>query len=163
MQPPKQNRFHELFKVAVAVKAVDSVIEIVAGLFLYFISPGMLSAIGATLIGNELEEQPRDVIWNYVANGFHHLPQGSRTFWALLLFAHGVVKLSFVIGLWKKKVWSYPLAIGAFSLFIIYQIRSIVLTPSLPLEVFTFFDILIVLLIINEYHSVHKNKTAHAA
>lgn len=155
-----EKHFRSLFRIGIAVKAIDSVVEIVAGLFLYFVSPGFLSAAGHAIIGNELSEDPHDLVWNYIATGFRHLTPDRRGFLAVLLLAHGALKLSFIIGLLKHKAWSYPLAIGGFTLFILYQIENILQTPSAFLEVLTCFDILVVWLIVHEYRVENRRKKA---
>jgi len=156
MQSPSEKRLHALFTIGVFIKAVDSAIEIVAGFVLFLVPAHTLSSLGVRIVGDEISEQPWDALWNLISQSIHHAG-GTRTFWATLLLAHGILKLSFVIGLIKRKIWAYPVAIGGFSVFIIYQIHRIVMSPSLFLEVLTFFDIMIVILIWYEYGSIRRH------
>ena len=153
-----ENRFHGLFRIGVLVKGIDGTVEMIVGAFLWFLSPHMLNSVMILLAGDELSEEPRDVIWNSLAQAFRSFTGSARYFWALLLVAHGIVKLIFVVGLWKNKIWIYPFAIAAFGIFILYQIHSIFINPSLFVEILTFFDIFIVLLIVNEYQHVRRSR-----
>jgi uncharacterized membrane protein len=59
--------------------------------------------------------------------------------------------------LFKNKSWAYPTTAGVFGLFDLYQIATFIHRPTLVLGAFTFFDLVVIGLIINEHRRALKN------
>jgi uncharacterized membrane protein len=146
-----QENLHTFFKAGTFIKAVDSVVEITLGSLFYFLSTASVNKIIAAILGDELTEQPRDAIWNILLHGFNSVNASTQALWAFIFIGHGLVKIILVAGLLKKKIWIYPVTAGIFILFIIYQIYHLIYSPSVLLELITFYDIIFTFLIINEY------------
>jgi uncharacterized membrane protein len=62
-----------------------------------------------------------------------------------------LVKVLLVTCLWLNKLWAYPMTIGVFGAFALYQVFRFTHTHSWALIVLTIFDVLIILLTWNEY------------
>ena len=69
----------------------------------------------------------------------------------MLFIAHGATKLALSAALLKDKLWAYPAAAVVFTLFVAYEIYSLTQRPSLFLGLVTFFDVVVVGLILHEY------------
>ena len=59
------------------------------------------------------------------------------------------------MSLLKNKLWAYPTPAGVFTLFVIYEVYSLVLAIAL-FGIFTIFDALVVILILHEYQQMKK-------
>jgi uncharacterized membrane protein len=146
-----RQRLHVLFEAGVLIKAIDSVAEISLGILFLILSPQAVNRIVFFLFGDELTEQPRDALWNFLLHNFSGISAGTQHFWAVIFLAHGLAKILLVAGLVKKRLWIYPLAAATFGCFVIYQAYHLIYAPSLLLEVLTSLDVLFVFLIVREY------------
>ena len=150
--------YHELFRIGIFVKAVDGIIEAIAGALIYFVNFNTLDAVLFSVFHSEVAESPRDPLWNYLINEWHHFLLSSHTFWGLLFIAHGVTKLFLSVMLLKNRLWAYPAAAAVFTLFVGYEIISLMNRPSVFLWVITIFDAIVVGLILHEYRHHKKNR-----
>lgn len=106
---------------------------LVGGVFTYFITQQSFLNIVRAIAAEELAEDPRDFIVNYLLHVVQNLSVGSLHFVAFYLMSHGVIKLWLIMGLLRKKLWYYPTAVVVFGLFIIYQLYRFSFTHSLLL------------------------------
>jgi len=148
--------YHELFRISILVKAADGLIEACAGIFLYFVGYSRINAVLFRVFHQEIAESPRDAVWQFFINEWHTISLSSNSFWGLLFIAHGATKLLLSIALLKNKLWAYPTAAVVFTLFVGFEIYSLVNRPSLFLWLITIFDALVVGLILREYARLKK-------
>jgi uncharacterized membrane protein len=146
-----EQNLHTLFNAGIIIKAIDSIGEITLGILFTFLSAPTINHIILTLFSDELTEQPRDSIWNFLFHGWTGVSGGSQYFLAFLFLGHGAVKLLLVAGLVKDKLWVYPTAAIAFASFAAYQTYHIIISPSPLLSVLTILDVIFVALILIEY------------
>jgi len=146
-----EKNLHALFEAGVFLKTCDSVVETTLGLIFYFLSTPTVNRVIFALFGDELTEQPRDFLWNLLLHNFQGLSGSIQSLWAFLFVGHGILKLLLVAGMFKKKLWVYPIAAGVFLFFILYQIYHIFFSPSVILGLLTTYDIIFTLLILHEY------------
>ncbi len=142
---------HIAFEVGLVLKAVFAVGEILAGIGVYFVTRQFLFGLLERITREELLEDPRDFIANYLLQSAQHFSVNARNFTAAYLLAHGVVKLWLIIGLLRQKLWYYPVAIGIFGSFIVYQLYRYSLTHSLWLVLITVVDLVVIALTWHEY------------
>ena len=76
---------------------------------------------------------------------------------AIYLFGHGVIKLWIIIGLLRKKLWYYPVAMIVFGLFIVYQLYRYTFTHSFLLLLITALDFIVIGLTWHEYRHLRTN------
>ena len=157
MKSLPEKDYHELFRIAILVKAVDGFIEICAGIFLYFVNLATIGALFFSVFHQEIAENPRDAFWAFIINEWHSFSLSGHTFWGLLFFAHGATKLALSVALLKDRLWAYPVAALVFTLFVGYEIYSLTNTPTLFLWLITIFDVIVIGLILHEYSRVKKN------
>jgi uncharacterized membrane protein len=142
---------HRLFNVSVIVKGIDGVLEIIGGTLLFFITTEQLNRTARVLTTYELSEDPHDAIANYLLHSSAALSAGAKTFGALYLLWHGVVKVGLVTALLLRKLWAYPLAIVSFFLFLVYQLYRYAHTHSVEMLVLSVLDVFVIVLTWLEY------------
>lgn len=151
MKIRKEKFWHKLFETSVIIKGIDSVLELIGGILLLFMTSNALNSTLRFIFQHELLQDPNDFIANFLVNFFSGLSHQTQLFGALYLISHGVIKTGLVAGLLKKKLWVYPLSIIVFGLFILYQLYRYAYTHSLFLILLTLFDIIVIILILHEY------------
>jgi len=150
----KEKTIHKVFVWGILLKAIDGILETLAGIVLFF--PNTLTTLVQFLILNELIEDPHDF---FILQIKHALPllTGNSFFFALYLISHGLIKIILVAGLLRDKIWAYPSAIAVFSLFIVYQLYRYIFSHSIFLLVLTVLDIAVIWLTWHEYHYFRKH------
>src|SRR3989344_6197519 len=123
-----ERTYHSLFIAGLIAKAFISLGEIISGLALAFWSYDTLYSVVFTVFGGELMENPRDVVWEYVARGFQGFSDTPRSVWAFIFLSHGIVKIFLLTGLWHRKLWAYPASAIIFTIFVLYQFYQLNLT-----------------------------------
>ncbi|MDA8171015.1 MAG: DUF2127 domain-containing protein [Nitrospiraceae bacterium] len=147
-----------VFRLGVVLKGIDGIFEIIGGILLFLISPGQIGHFIAQLTQHELQEDPRDVLFNLIIKMSHQLSAGTEFFTAVYFMAHGVIKVGLIAALLSRKLWAYPAAIIFFALFGVYQIYRYLYTHSVLMIVLTFFDAVVIALTWLEYKRI---KPAH--
>lgn len=148
---------HLLFDISVITKGVDGLLEIVGGVLLFLISPARLHHIARMLTQHELSEDPHDIIATYLLHSAQGLSAGAKTFGAMYLLWHGVVKAGLVTALLLKRRWAYPVAILAFSLFLGYQVYRYSHTEAPELLVLSVIDVVVIALTWFEYRRLRAS------
>jgi uncharacterized membrane protein len=110
----------------------------------------------SVLTQEELVEDPRDVIANYLLHSAQNLSIGTQLFVAFYLLSHGSIKLWLIIGLLRQKLWYYPTAIVVFGLFIVYQLYRFSFTHSAWLLLITEVDVIVIALTWHEYKYLRR-------
>ncbi len=121
---------HTLFEVGIFLKGLNGFLQIVGGFLLVFLRPATLNKVVVILTQNELSEDPKDLIANFLLEAAQHLSISSQIFGAIYLLAHESIKIFLVLSLWQKRLWAYPAAIIVFLLFIFYQMYRFSLNHS---------------------------------
>ena len=100
-----EKRLHWVFETSLWIKALFALSEILAGVVAYFVPTQVFLSIVLRFSGNELTEDPHDVVARFLMHAVQHLSVGSQKFAAIYLLAHGVVKLWLIIGLLRERLW----------------------------------------------------------
>jgi uncharacterized membrane protein len=154
MRRPSERTLHLAFVVTLWAKAAFAAAEVVAGIATWFVSNELLLRWTVALTRDELVEDPHDLVANYLLHLARNLSIGARTFAAVYLLAHGVVKLWLVIGLLRRRLRYYPLAIVVFLAFIAYQLYRYSVSASLLLLFLTALDLVVIMLTWHEWRYV---------
>lgn len=139
------------FEIALILKGLDGVLEIVGGALLLLLSKETLNGWLRAATQHELSEDPHDFVYTHLLESGHHLLATSQTYAALYLLSHGVVKVVLVAAVLRDKLWAYPWMMGFLGAFIVYQGYLLSLGPSIGLAALTVFDIFILWLTYREY------------
>lgn len=93
-----------LFRISVTLKGLHALLEVVGGIAIWLVNPGLIVHIVGWLTQDEITEDPHDLVANYLRNSASHFSVSSQHFIALYLFGHGVIKLFLVAALLKDKL-----------------------------------------------------------
>lgn len=151
-----ERNIHFVFEVSLWLKGIDAFVEILAGIAAYFVPKQLLLGFVLWVTKDEFAEDPHDIIANYLLHTVQHLSVGAQDFAAIYLFAHGVIKLWLIIGLLRRKLWYYPVAIVIFGLFIGYQVYRYTFAHSVWLLFITALDVLVIVLTWHEYRYMRR-------
>ena len=149
---------HAGFEVGILLKGLHAALEIVGGVLLLLVNPASLNKIVKVLTQNELAEDPRDLLANFIVRMSARYSMSAQHFGVVYLLSHGGIKIVLVLLLWRKKIWAYPLAVATLVLFIIYQVIRWTTTHSAFLVVVTALDALMILLTIVEYRRIRSGR-----
>ena len=158
MDKQRKAFFHRLFKISLILKGIEGFSEFAAGVILYFMSMGALSRDVVMFFRRELIEENTDFIANFLIKLVQNFSIHTKDFVAVYLAVDGLIKLCLVISLWRKKLWAYPVAMVAISLFIIYQVYKLMFHFSYFMLYLTLIDIIIIALLRFEYK---RRKSSH--
>ena len=153
---------HLLFDVGIIAKAVNGVLELIGGAALFFLNPGQLNWLLRAVTQHELSEDPRDRVAGFLVHSMQHFSIATKTFVALYLLWHGLIKVGLVVALLRKSKWAYPSAIVAFALFLVYQLYRYTQTHSGWLLAISALDLAVIVLTWLEYkrlRSSHEFRT----
>jgi uncharacterized membrane protein len=132
-------------------KGVDGCLETMGGTVLLFVSRQDIRDVVHAVFRHELFEDPNDLVANYLVQLAAGLSVSTKTFAAVYLLVHGLVKLGLVTAIWRNRLWAYPLAGIILFLFAVYQLVRFTFTHSLILLLLTAVDIFIIALLPSEY------------
>lgn len=133
------------------MKGIHASIELIGGLLLYIISAESITRMVNFFLRGELVEDPHDVVANYLLNVALTFGGNSKIFAALYLASHGIVNGLMVLGLWKEKMWAYPMSFAVIGAFIVYQAYLLMFGYSLWLVILTVLDLAVLFLAWHEY------------
>ena len=146
--------FHIGFEIALLIKGINGLLEIIGGILLFFITPERLNRFIIFVTKGELGKDPNDVIANWFIQLGNNFSISSQYFGIYYLMSHGIIKLVIITLLWRKKLWAYPLSVVVFIAFIAYQIYEYTISGSIFMILLTILDIIVIALTIIEYRSI---------
>jgi uncharacterized membrane protein len=156
----KQRYWHELFEAGVFFKALNSMWEILGGIFLLTRLHSWLTHAFIFLSNSELLGDHNDFFFHFVTGQAAHLDVGStRIFVGIYLLFHGFMNAFLAYNLYRNRLWAYPLSVAFVSLFLVYQVYRLFHTHSPLLFAITVFDIFFIILTLHEYR-FQKRKLA---
>ena len=160
MTPRQREKYvHLAFVWSLVFKALFSVAEIMAGIGAFVVSHDTVMRVAQALTGEELGEDPSDLVANYLVKAAKHFSGSAAHFIGIYLASHGAVKLALIVALLMKKLWAYPIAIAVFGGFIVYQAYRYTTTHSPSLVLLTIVDLVVIVLTWHEYRYLR----AHSA
>jgi len=151
MKPVARSILHNSFRTGITLKGIDGILEIIGAVLIWFVEPAKLSEPVRLALVHELSRDPRDFVAAHLLHVTERLTSANRGFAIAFLLSHGLVKIIIVAALWMDQLWAYPLGIGVFSAFGVYQVYRWTHTHSLALVLLTIFDALVIYLTWAEY------------
>lgn len=142
------------FRVSVALKGLNAVLEIAGGAALATVSPAFILHVIALLTQAQISQDPRDLVANYLRRAVGQLSLWGEHFVAIYLLSHGVIKLGLVWALLKRKLWAYPLSMIVFGGFVVYQLYRFTFTHGWGLIALSVFDAVVIGSIYLEYRAL---------
>ncbi|UVA81894.1 DUF2127 domain-containing protein [Pandoraea commovens] len=157
-----EKRLHWVFETSLWIKALFALSEILAGVLAYFVPTHVFLSIVLRFSGNELTEDPHDIVAGFLLHAVQHLSVGSQKFAAIYLLAHGIVKFWLIVGLLRERLWYFPVSMVAFALFIAYQLYRYTYTHSIWLLLLSALDLGVIVLTWHEYRHVKQQVLARS-
>ncbi|MDD5527664.1 MAG: DUF2127 domain-containing protein [Patescibacteria group bacterium] len=151
---------HNIFLASILLKGLNGVAEIVGGLLIIAFRPATVISLVDFLTQNEISEDPRDIIANYLIHSFQNYSPGLQFFWSAYFLIHGLIKVFLVVALLGHRLWAYPAAISVFALFIVYQLYRFSFGHSPFLIILSLFDIFVIIMTYLEYQRIRKPLSA---
>ena len=149
----KTASLHRLFQLAVVVKGIDGVLELLGGVLLLLVGPAALHRLVVVLARHELADDPDD----WVVMTLRHLAESfsveTRHFASAYLIGHGILKIFLAVTLLRERLWAFPTALSVLAIFVAYQLHRFVRTHSIVLLALTVVDLVVMVLIWREYRS----------
>jgi uncharacterized membrane protein len=158
---PSPREIDRAFRITVALKGLDGLLEVIGGIALLFVSPRSINRLVKWATAHELAQDPKDLISRHLLHSASQLTSSTTLYGALYLLIHGVSKVVLVVLVLRNKLWAYPWMIGLLLAFIAYQLYRMTYKPSVSLALLTAFDALVVWLTWREYGN--KRGAAEAA
>jgi len=155
----KENALDTSFHLTLLLKGLFDLGEVITGIGLLFLTPGRLNNLIEWVVGSEISEVPQDWIVSRLVAFGHSFSISSQQFAAFYSLSHGAIKLVFIMLLWKKKLWAYPLSVLLFLGFVVYQLYRFSFTHSVMLLFLTMIDVLMIVLTILEYRKMKASWT----
>ncbi len=154
--------YERVYKVGVAIKGFDGLVELIAGVWL-LLAPGSLHMMLLQIMGvmNEHHGRVSDFIATYIAHVDQDLMRGGLWIVVAFLVSHGVVKLALVYALLKEILWAYPYALVVLVLFLVAQLYAFATHPSVGMAMFCLLDVLIIYLVWGEWQKLKSEMHVH--
>jgi uncharacterized membrane protein len=143
---------HDLFEAGVLIKAINSIWEILGGIFLLTMLRSWLTRIFIVFSQSQLLGDHDDLLFRAVNEQAHHLANvHTRTFVGIYLLFHGLMNAFLAYNLYRNRLWAYPVMIGFISIFFVYQVYRLYHTHSAILLLVSAFDLAFIYLTWHEY------------
>jgi uncharacterized membrane protein len=155
-----EDNVRRAFEISLILKGFFALLEIIGGIAAYFVTQDLLLKLIMAITQNELHRDPGDLIANFLLQTAQDFSISAQRFTAFYLLTHGATKIFVIVGLLRKKLWYYPLAIVLFGLFVAYQLYRYSFTHSVWLLVITLLDLLVIVLTWHEYNFMRKHRSA---
>lgn len=140
------------FRISVALKGLDGLLECIGGLVLLVVSPASINHLVKTLVLHDLGENRSDFLARHLLHSAGQLSHSTTFFGAVYLLTHGAAKLVLVVLVLRNKLWAYPWMIALLLAFVVYQCyRMVFVHVSVALVTLTVFDLFVAWLTWPEY------------
>jgi|SRR5262245_3351513 len=157
---PANGPFRDLFRIAVWLKGLNGLAELVAGTVLAVLGPEILRQFVLTVSARELSEDPHDLFANLVRRWAGEISPDSEIFAAVYLLLHGIIKLVLAICLLRGKTWAFPVASTFFAVFIAYMSYRLALHWSWLLMTLVLIDLATLALVLREWQRMSPGAAA---
>ncbi len=145
---------HWLFEASLAIKGFLTSLEALAGLGLLLTPNALIARLVYWVTHFEIAEDPRDTLATLTLRAVQQFPVPTQHFYALYLLAHGGLKLTMVLLLWRKVVWAYPAAMVVLAGFVAYQFYEFGHVGSPFLLLLAIFDLVMIGLVWQEWRAL---------
>lgn len=147
----RERYWHELFEAGVFFKALNSMWEIVAGVFLLTALRNWFTHTFIYVSIQEFLGRSDDFPFTYAQSHLMHVPPNSRVFIGVYLLFHGLMNAFLSYNLYRDRLWAFPVSMAFTSAFFIYQVYRLAHTHSPLLLAISILDIAFIVLTYHEY------------
>jgi uncharacterized membrane protein len=157
-QAGRESALDRTFRISVALKGLDGLLEVVGGIVLLFISPATLQSWVKSLTAHELAQDPHDFIARHLLHSASQLSHGTVLFGAVYLLTHGIAKIVLVVAVLREQLWAYPWMMALLGVFIVYQVYRLSYRVTIVLLLLTLFDVFVLVLTVLEYRKRRRRR-----
>ena len=153
----RQNRdrlLHWLFEASLAIKGLLCTLETLAGLGLLLTPNQLIARFVFWVTHFEIAEDPTDTLATWTLRAMEFCPINTQHFYALYLLAHGGLKLTMVLMLWRRVLWAYPAGMVVLAGFVTYQLFEFLHAGSPFLLLLAVFDAVMIWLVWLEWRAL---------
>ncbi|SFB70615.1 DUF2127 domain-containing protein [Tropicimonas isoalkanivorans] len=133
----------DAFWLGLVLKLLHSLIEILCGFALLWVSHEALLHFAQAVTAIFLVGHPSDLVANALRTAAERFNGSEQSFAAWYLLSHGVVKADLVAGVLADRRWAYPAFMAALILFIAYQVYRMFFGPPWALLALTVIDVIV--------------------
>ncbi|MDQ3762981.1 MAG: DUF2127 domain-containing protein [Actinomycetota bacterium] len=151
-------RTEHLFRVAMGIKGLDGAGELVGAVGLLLLPGASMHRLVADVVSRDVLGPPDGSLARHFVAGTAEFASGSRTFVAVYLGLHGVVKLALVAALLRRWLPAYPVAMIVLGMFVVYEVFRAAHTGSVVLFFFALLDLLIIVMVGREYWLLRRER-----
>lgn len=101
----REKTLHRLFLISVWIKGGAGLLETLAGIPFFFVTPRVIEDFVVLLTAPELSEDPNDWIATTIRRAVQHFSADTALFVGAYLIFHGLIKIFLVAGLLRGKLW----------------------------------------------------------
>ena len=152
----------KIFEISIVIKGVEGFFELIGGIGLLIGGSSAVTWLTTALTQDELSEEPKDKLANYILHAGQHLASGGTTFVVAYLLVHAAIKLVIVVALLQNRLWAYPFSLATLGLFMLYQIYQVAITHSWTIALLTLYDVFLLWLIWREWQQQKRRQPAAA-
>ncbi len=154
LRKSRDRLLHWLFEASLAIKGLLTLAEALAGLGLLLTPNALVARFVYWVTHFEIAEDPTDTLATWTIRAMQAFPVPTQHFYALYLLAHGGLKLTMVLLLWRKVVWAYPASMVVLAGFVLYQLYEFVHAGSPFLLLLAVFDLVMIGLVWQEWRAL---------
>lgn len=154
LRAAKSRLLHRLFGASLAIKALLTSAETLAGLGLLVTSHEVMARFVFWVTHFQIAEARTDTLASLTLRAVQQFPVSTQHFYALYLLAHGGLKLVMVLLLWRREIWAYPTAMVVLAGFVLYQLYEFSHAGSPFLLVLAVFDLVMIGLVWQEWQAL---------
>ena len=147
----QEEKIHLAFEISLLLKALFALGQIIGGIVALFVTKDFLLKTVSVLTQEELAEDPRDLIANYLLHSAQNLSIGTQLFVALYLLRSWQHQAMANHRTPASETLVLPTAILVFGLFIVCQLYRFNFTHSVWLLLITLVDVIVIALTWHEY------------
>ncbi len=154
MNNREEKTIYELFRFSIIIKALGSIVEIVAGTLIALIPARFV--LNTALLFTQGTPDNDDFIAQGIIHAVHSFVVGNNLLIGAYWFTRGFVQLLLAIALLKNKIWAYPLLILVLTILVVTQTYDIYLSHSIATGFITAVDLITIYLVWHEYRIVER-------
>lgn len=145
---------HRLFEASLAIKGLLCASETLAGLGLLLTPNLLIERFIFWVTHFEIAEDPTDKLANLTLRAVEYFSINTQHFYALYLLAHGGLKLTIVLLLWRRVLWAYPAGMAVLAGFVAFQVYEFMHAGSPFLLILALFDCVMIVLVWLEWRAL---------
>ncbi len=147
---------YRIYLASLWIKVVFAVVELAAGIEVYFVTIPQIRRLTSWILHLRIFADGHDRKTIFVQHALGNLPMNAKTFLAVYLALHGLLKIGLVAGLLSGKRWAYPLGLIGLGAFVFYQVFHYAKHGNAIILVFAAFDIFIMWMVWKEWREKVK-------